>query len=118
MKEITELVIDRSKWMRGALVNETCLLDEDGKMCCLGFYALACGAGKDEIRNVFEPDGLAFHVPGLTERGEGEAGILRNTAFTRSAVPINDTRSMGEDQREEALIDLFKENDVSLSFEG
>lgn len=118
MKKITELVIDRSKWKRGSPCSQdTYLLDEDGKMCCLGFYALACGADKESIRNKSEPDGLDFEIPGLSFDDE-ETGNICNTDFTQSAIPINDTQAMGEGQRESALIVLFKTDDVNLSFEN
>ena len=118
MKAITELVIDRSKWKRGSPNDdETLLLAEDGKMCCLGFYALACGAGEDEIRNVYEPDGLEFYIPGLSEEVDEEAGIY-NTFFTQNAIPINDSPHMGDLEREKELTKLFKEEGIDLTFEG
>lgn len=43
-----ELVIDRSKWVRGPN-GHSCLLNDDGKMCCLGFLALADGMLPEEI---------------------------------------------------------------------
>ncbi len=117
MKQIKELVIDRSKWKRGSPSNhDTYLLDDDGKMCCLGFYALACGVDEESIRNKTEPEFLEFEIPGLSYDNE-ETGYIHNTEFACSAIPINDTIAMDEDQREEALINLFKENNVSLTFE-
>ena len=118
MKKITELVIDRSKWKRGSpSAHDTYLLDEDGKMCCLGFYALACGADEESIRNKSEPDGLEFEIPGLSHEDE-ETGNICNTDFTQSAIPINDSQYLDETKREEALIRLFKEDGRKLTFEG
>ncbi len=118
MKKIKELVIDRSKWKRGSPnAHDTYLLDDDGKMCCLGFYALACGADEESILNRGEPDGLEFEIPGLSY-GYEETGGIRNTSFTAMAIPINDRKTMGEAEREEVLIRLFKEDGIDLTFEG
>lgn len=42
--EIKKLVIDRALWGKGAL------LQEDGKMCCLGHLGRACGVDKNYLR--------------------------------------------------------------------
>ena len=118
MKKLKELAIDRSKWKRGSPnSHDTYLLDDDGKMCCLGFYALACGADEESIRNKTEPEFLEFEIPGLSYDAE-ETGLRYNTEFTQRAIPINDTQSMSEGQRESALILLFKEYGTDLTFEG
>ena len=118
MKKIKELVIDRSKWKRGSPnAHDTYLLDDDGKMCCLGFYALACGVDEESIRNKTEPEFLEFEIPGLSYDNE-ETGLRHNTAFTQSAIPINDSQYLDETKREEALIRLFKEDGKKLTFEG
>ena len=118
MKKLKELAIDRSKWKRGSPnSHDTYLLDDDGKMCCLGFYALACGVDEESIRNKTEPDALEFEIPGLSYEDE-EAITIRNTGFTQNAIPINDSKTMGGAEREEALIRLFKEDGRKLTFEG
>jgi hypothetical protein len=43
-----KLVIDRSRWLRGE--TEGVLLNDDGRMCCLGFEALRIGLTAREIR--------------------------------------------------------------------
>ena len=45
------VVVERSKWLRGELMSFL-LRTSDGKMCCMGFAALACGSSKSEIANV------------------------------------------------------------------
>ena len=45
-----KLVIDRATWLRGEGHEQSYLLREcDGKMCCLGFFALACGLHPERI---------------------------------------------------------------------
>ena len=118
MKQIKELVIDRSKWKRGSPNDhDTYLLDDDGKMCCLGFYALACGVDEESIRNKTEPEFLEFEIPSLSYDSE-ETRLIYNTEFTQRAILINDSQSISEDKREEALILLFKKDGTKLSFEG
>jgi hypothetical protein len=61
MGEKRVLTIDRSKWRRGggSEINHpdgpTRLLNERGKMCCLGFDALACGLPPEAIQDKGEP---------------------------------------------------------------
>lgn len=50
------LVIDRKRWLRGeGSQNSKLLRPIDGKMCCLGFYGLACGLSAEHLRNVGLP---------------------------------------------------------------
>jgi hypothetical protein len=52
-----KLTIDRKKWLRGT--GDSFLLSpRDGKMCCLGFYALACGLTENDIRDQLTPVGV------------------------------------------------------------
>lgn len=51
-KGLKSFTIDYKKWGRGSL------LDANGKMCCLGFCAMAAGLGKGNIFDVGLPSGL------------------------------------------------------------
>jgi len=49
IKKATEFTVVRSKWFRGNHRGSMLLRPTDGRMCCMGFYALACGATEDQI---------------------------------------------------------------------
>ncbi len=50
---MTELVIDRAKWLRGS--GDSVMRDHDGRMCCLGFDAVAAGVSPCDIVRCTEP---------------------------------------------------------------
>src|SRR6478736_6393894 len=62
-----EVVIDRAKWHRGKGGPGSKLITFDGKMCCLGFDALACGLKHDDINLVCDPASTGFGIPGLVD---------------------------------------------------
>lgn len=69
-----KLIIDRSKWRTGHTAENatgqgfTALLNDQGFMCCLGFYSLACGYTEEEIRGVGEPQDIPA-LAGPTQDG-------------------------------------------------
>lgn len=110
-----KLVIDRAKWLRGETDLRSYLLREaDGKMCCLGFLALACGAEVDDIcsysspkdtHNVSWPDGLL-----------GDMDCKQNTEVCGTLMNINDRVS--DEEREIRLTEEFKKLDIEVEFIG
>ena len=114
---LTKLVIDRSKWGAGGLLND------DGKMCCLGFASKACGASEDEIGGLaFPPHSFVgkYNMPPwmccnekCTDTRCRPAAVLGHAA----AAGINDS-SIPESEKEERLAKLFAANGIELSFIG
>lgn len=45
-----EFTIDRRKWLRGKGKEFSKLLRSNGEMCCVGFYAKACGLSDNAIK--------------------------------------------------------------------
>jgi len=117
-----ELVIKRSEWRRGAMLQDhdkwgsVALLNDRGKMCCLGFDALACGVPIDAIRGFTSPEEVPFEClePDVTKRyakgrvREGSFGIYHNSDFVNEAMEINDDSTISDEQREARLIPLLK----------
>lgn len=103
---ITELVIDRALWGKGALLND------DGTMCCLGHLSVACGVPKDLLINTKPgpklkslPDDKWINVP---------MWARFSSAFSCTFSHINDYDSDPEPK----LIKLFAERGIALSFIG
>jgi len=75
-----ELIIDRAHWLRGRvcprdfLPKETCLLNEKGDMCPMGFHMLALGFPEDFILGQGEPVELDWDEADWL--GNGTAGRL------------------------------------------
>lgn len=115
-----KLVIDRSKWGCGALLNK------DGTMCCLGFLSKACGY--NELR-LPAPDwydsptssALGFPDPDWVNVPAPFIVLEKDTtgkAVWRTAAKINDDVKITWASKESLLITLFAKHGVELSFEG
>lgn len=52
-EKLTEFTINREEWVRGG--EDAALLLSDGRMCCLGIAAKACGLSDDVLLDVGEP---------------------------------------------------------------
>lgn len=123
-----KLVIDRSKWHRGEGSQGSALLRiGDEKMCCLGFYALASGFSKEEIRGRHYPDSLERPWACAILKSEADpANTCRLEAFHdtpvvctelgRKAAWHNDRSDISGEEREAELTALFAENGVEVEF--
>lgn len=124
MKKIT---IDRSKWRRGGDnqkdAGETCLLNNEGFMCCLGFISLAEGFAEDEILGAGEPSDMkiAWNAEARRmaenllefemddEEDDGEIPEVLTKEIVEKAIKINDSENIDYDHphREVFLKELF-----------
>lgn len=105
---IDKLVIDRSKWGMNRLIRE------DGRMCCLGHAASACGVSLEKLRTRVMPDSSWDINPGLSEGFGGDRDVL---PVGLPAQSINDSNMTWPD-KETRLIKLFAINGIELSFTG
>ncbi len=109
-----KLVIDRKKWLKGDDGNNSCMLDDDGHMCCLGFVARRITKlSKERLFRQGTPADCYLGESLLTYSSDG---TLRDNDFSAEAMDINDDSGLSEKEREKKLIKLFKKNDIELSF--
>jgi len=90
---------------------ESKLLDEEGRMCCLGFYSVACGLQEDQILNI----GTPAHVAPLPEEMEwliDEKG--HNSAECNVLMRTNDQRD--DNDRERLIAFYFDLRDIAVTF--
>lgn len=109
-----KLVIDRSRWLRGEGHGESYLVRScDGKMCCLGFYALACGDDPEVLRNERSPAEVwdKTRIPGWLIDGAGN-----NTEIADALMKINDSETMPAVEREGKIWEIFANHGVSVEF--
>lgn len=109
-KKAKVLVIDRRKWRRGGdgvmcMLNDkfggTALLNDRGKMCCLGFDAKACGVPRSIILKEGMPDDVVRHLPYLTGKQEEIVNAYRKGRVTKgscSGVPSTTACRSGSPQ--------------------
>lgn len=95
------VVIDRKTWYRGKGEENSRLLSKSGKMCCLGFDALALGFKKCDIREQCTPHETAENVPGLSDE-------VKTTEVCQQMMDVNDTIGTPAKVREAKLKSLAK----------
>ena len=116
------LTIQRSKWLRGNDGDGSCLLDNDGKMCCLGFYAKALGAEDSQIFAVTIPQDCDSpeREKIFSERSGGRWILSEDGAGdSHDAVELivqNDSNYLTEEEREWSIQELFARHGVEVVF--
>ena len=111
-----EYIIDRKIWRRGGdeyddLYGETRLLNKEGYMCCLGMVLEQEGCLRSDLFEKGEPCDIVFE-PSITI----DPKLFINTKLSNRAIAINDMEDISDNEREQNLSELFKENGHSLIF--
>jgi hypothetical protein len=111
-----KFVIDRKTWFRGEGSEESKLLREDGRMCCIGQIAEQCSVPRDSILNVSDLHRDRFHgnmnlFPAWF-RIEG----LSQSPDLSECYGINDDQDSDDDFREAALKKIFAHHGDELEF--
>lgn len=119
-KKLETLVIDRTKWARGFKAGS--LLDLSGKMCCLGFYAKACGNTDDQIIGRGMPEQRDFDVARQTWSSSAD-WLFNKEQTTNSEVCIrlakcNDNPRSDDKQKERVIKKTFLKHGVKVKFIG
>lgn len=134
-KKPTQFTIKRSRWGRGT-GNGSLLKPSNGLLCCLGFYALACGATESQIVNtkrLSSPgvDLLRFLGDGVTTDRwslQDQRSLQDQWSLQDQLMSVNDwiitvedipgkERVDSEEERERRITELFAGIDVSVTFE-
>ena len=114
------VTIDRLKWRRGGSSHndeegKTQLLNDGGRMCCLGFHAVQiCGASPEEIKGIADPQRVEILLVGLQRFDNSDA----NSYFSASAMAINDEEDIDNEERERRLSELADRHGFRYVFEG
>lgn len=121
---MAKFVIDRSKWRCGGEGSygggsgPTKLLNNEGFMCCLGQVSCQLGVPEDEIRGLEYPRHLARRKPQFREQIELLYAGFDETPLSRGAYQINDNTLLTDEEREESLIEHFREHGHEIEFTG
>lgn len=109
-------IIYRGSWRRGgdnqiltAELGDTSLYQtRTNMMCCLGQCAFEAGVPLDKLREIGEPayvDAESILIPaGLLSDDYEDGG--RQSLFSNRAIAINDDETIGDERREELLVEL------------
>lgn len=115
MKKPFRFVVDRRTWLRGeGGIDSALLRGRDGKKCCIGFLALACGHQPEDILDVDTPANLQKRKGPLRR-------LVKDSCDTRRcerAIHTNDDTLMPDRVRERELRKLFRELSIEVTFRG
>ena len=120
---LLKVVVTRSNWLRGEGPRASCLLrPSDGRMCCLGFVAIARGLTHEELSRVDESSGMMNKtvstpaevkrllgkdiLPGLTvlHKNLTETQVYwGNSDVATDLMTDNDNEDMSDERREGLL---------------
>ena len=121
--KITSFVIDRALWLRGGGAKSTsCLLNDEGKRCCLGFYGKACGLTDGMQLHTADPEQLdlaskkALGVAGASWLFQEDEYRNTNSGTTNNLIFENDSRYSTDEKREAVITRIFAENGITVTF--
>jgi hypothetical protein len=135
MKRKIKVTIDRSKWRTGADSSNqtgkgcTALLNKEGYMCCLGFCMNASKVAKKNLLGVSAPGACLIQDgidPNKARRSSGVRFLTKtspltqfqNSMFAHNAMDINDSGGSTPEEKEEAILELFKDSVFNIEFTG
>jgi hypothetical protein len=125
-----KVTIDRARWRTGSTEQNktgkgyTRLLNKEGFMCCLGFCCQAAGASDADLQYKLYPSGLANttknSVPRIRSliKYDSRLGRFDDSDLSVSAMEINDCRVTTAPEKEEKLLELFKDSEFEIEFTG
>lgn len=133
VKDVKTFVVDRKKWLRGEGDENSCLLTRGNRMCCLGFYAEACGLDRKVIRNIATPSNavkVTKGEPTAVDREYREVSRKSDVVWKTKLVNIsgddsitcgrmmsvNDDEDITDEVRETKLTALFKALGIKVKF--
>jgi hypothetical protein len=114
-----KLVINRKKWLRGP-DRDSMLLDDHGRMCCLGFAARQlCGAKPKDIRGhsspASKPDVFETDLAWLIKKSRGLP--IQDSTVGNHLMSINDqSEGITDAKRERRIAAIFKKKGVRVTF--
>lgn len=124
-----ELIIKRNKWVNGSNGSDILkpltkfgyinLLNDQGKMCCLGFLARVCGLKPKDIKAIPGPEGLSDKA---IKKIQGtpfsklftKAGI--QSPICNSLINANDNDKFKPETREKRIKERMKKIGVKVTF--
>ena len=113
------LTITRKNWLRGeGSANSYLYRQEDGKQCCLGFYARDCGIRQKDICDVTTPEEINSNYVHIPKRFDWLlSDIEGDPSFdTIELMKLNDDEDTSTRAKEWNIKKIFAKHDVIVKF--
>lgn len=118
LKKPRSFTVDGKRWCRGGKGGYSALLNTQGNMCCLGFYARACGVQAGDICGVPDPCSLTYSgivLPSTCHKDSSEH--LRTVENMMQINDDTDIWNVADDfVRARKIKSLFKRIGVTVRF--
>jgi len=122
-----KLTIQRSKWLRGEGPGQSYLIRRtDQKMCCLGFFGLACGLNPERMTDVGSPIGIPLMLKETYSKVWSSkvpeakflfsAGGGGHSESANDLMNVNDNNNLTESDREREITAIFAKNGIEVVF--
>lgn len=108
--------VQEKNWFRGQGDDDSLLLRDDGKMCCLGFFALHCGYEPEEINGKLSPGHLCRNVKPDNSLNKLVDARGFNNNICKNLMIVNDDASIQDELRKENIKEYFKQINVEVEF--
>ncbi len=127
--KVNKFTIDRAKWLQGES-NSLLHRKSDDKMCCLGFFSLACGIKKKNITNLSCPESALEEDRVKSSKYpewvfDWTVDYLSKNEKRRNSDIINDLMTINDDTTELTLAEkeaqiktIFAKQGVEVEFTG
>lgn len=128
-----KFTVKRSDWLRGPEAwdgarneenspnNISCLINAEGKKCCLGFLALACGYTEAELHgNPCLSDLAALgnvKYPAALRDYDKDHNFIEDSSECDAIMDDNDDVDISDEQRERYLKQKFSKIKIAINFE-
>lgn len=111
------VVIQRKKHIRGQK-SPSCMRNENGSMCCLGFAAVAAGIPKECLMYKSSPCELFVTAKQrkILEKLELVDKFKRNSSAAVDLMIANDSKDLSGKEKEKEIIRLGKQIGINFSF--
>lgn len=115
-----KFTIERDKWLRGNESN-SCLLNDRGKRCCLGFFGQACGLTDNQLLSKSAPGNVGmigsdeWNRTMFLKTGEDFVPYLHSME-ANMLMRINDGTKYTDEERERLIIEEFAKLGIEVEF--
>lgn len=111
-----KFTIDRATWLRGQ--KNSVLLNGEGKRCCLGFFAQACGYSDKQMRGMATPYGVQRYY--RTENVDWQTMLNKeqgdSSVEAYKLMSINDDLSSTDEEKEKCITQIFSQLGIEVEF--
>lgn len=118
---MSHYIIDKSKWVCGdnsEKMGDTAMLNDKGRMCCLGQMCKQAGVSKKSLKFNSSPDEIDHKKVPKWMLTKDSVGLKQDSELSQILITVNDDYSISQKKREREITKLLKEAGHTVEFKG